>query len=140
MKKELQGYIALAIVSFFWGTTYIASRIGVQHTPGIFLSGVRQFASGLILVSFFLLKGKKLPEWQELKKISLQGNFIIVHFQWFAHVVVTIYQRRPGIHYCCIGSIIYCIVQCVDLKICKDNQMDGRRFIDWFHRCTYDIL
>ena len=77
MKKELQGYIALVIVSFFWGTTYIASRIGVQHTPGIFLSGVRQFASGLILVSFFLLKGKKLPEWHELKKISLQGILLL---------------------------------------------------------------
>jgi len=77
MKKELHGYIALAIVSFFWGTTYIASRIGVQHTPGIFLSGVRQFASGLILVSFFLLKGKKLPGWHELKKISLQGILLL---------------------------------------------------------------
>jgi len=77
MKKELQGYIALTIVSFFWGTTYIASRIGVQHIPGIFLSGVRQFASGLILVSFFLLKGKKFPEWHELKKISLQGILLL---------------------------------------------------------------
>ena len=57
MKRGIkQGYIALAIVSFFWGTTYIASRIGTQHMPGIFVAGIRQFVSGLILVGFFLLK------------------------------------------------------------------------------------
>ena len=77
MKKEPKGYIALAIVSFFWGTTYIASRIGVEHMPGIFLSGVRQFSSGVILVSFFLLKGEKLPTWHQLKKISLQGILLL---------------------------------------------------------------
>ncbi len=74
MKKELQkGYIALALVSFFWGTTYIASKIGTQHMPGLFLSGVRQFSSGLIMVGFFLLKGYQLPTLGDLKKISIQG-------------------------------------------------------------------
>jgi len=72
-----KGYIALAIVSFFWGTTYIASRIGVQHMPGLFVSGVRQFSSGCIMVSFFLLKGYKLPSLTELKKISLQGILLL---------------------------------------------------------------
>jgi drug/metabolite transporter (DMT)-like permease len=78
MKKDLQkGYIALAIVSFFWGTTYIAARIGAQHMPGLFLSGVRQFSSGIILAGFFLLKGDRLPVWNELKKISLQGILLL---------------------------------------------------------------
>ena len=78
MKRELnKAYIALAIVSFFWGTTYIASRIGTQHIPGLFISGVRQFSSGLILVSFFLLRGYSLPGWEVLKKISLQGILLL---------------------------------------------------------------
>lgn len=78
MKKELnRAYLALGIVSFFWGTTYIASRIGVQHMPGLFVSGVRQFSSGLILVSFFFAKGYSLPGWEALKKISLQGILLL---------------------------------------------------------------
>jgi drug/metabolite transporter (DMT)-like permease len=78
MKKELQkGYTALIVVSFFWGTTYIASRIGAQHMPGLFVSGVRQFTSGLIMVSFFLLKRFQLPTKSDLKKISLQGIFLL---------------------------------------------------------------
>lgn len=78
MSKELyKAYIALGIVSFFWGTTYIASRIGVQHMPGLFISGLRQFISGAILVSFFLIRGYKIPGWDVLKRISVQSIFLL---------------------------------------------------------------
>src|SRR5215813_5138496 len=78
MKKESnRAYIALGLVSFFWGTTFIASRIGAQHMPGLFVSGVRQFISGSILVSFFLLKGHHLPGRDILKKISIQSIFLL---------------------------------------------------------------
>jgi drug/metabolite transporter (DMT)-like permease len=78
MKKDLQkAYIALAVVSFFWGTTYVASRVGAQQMPGLFMAGVRQFISGLILVVFFLARGYKLPGLQELKRISVQGIFLL---------------------------------------------------------------
>ena len=78
MKKELgKAYAALAIVSFFWGTTYIAARIGAQHMPGLFVSGLRQFTSGLILVSFFLARGYSLPAWDALRKISFQGILLL---------------------------------------------------------------
>src|SRR5689334_20326528 len=77
MKIAGKGYIALATVSFFWGTTFIASRIGAQHMPGIFVSGIRQFFSGLILTGFFLLKGYRLPAWKDLRKISMQGILLL---------------------------------------------------------------
>ena len=78
MKTESRrAYIALGLVSFFWGTTYIASRIGAQHMPGLFVSGVRQFLSGTILVTFFLSRGHSLPGWEALKKISLQGILLL---------------------------------------------------------------
>jgi len=67
MKTESRrAYIALGVVSFFWGTTYIASRIGAQHMPGLFVSGVRQFLSGTILVTFFLSRGHSLPDCEAL--------------------------------------------------------------------------
>jgi drug/metabolite transporter (DMT)-like permease len=78
MKKELhKAYFALGIVSFFWGTTFIASRIGAQHMPGLFVSGIRQFISGAILVSFFLVKGYSIPKWDVLKRISVQSVFLL---------------------------------------------------------------
>jgi drug/metabolite transporter (DMT)-like permease len=78
MKKDLyKAYFALGIVSFFWGTTFIASRIGAQHMPGLFVSGIRQFVSGSILVGFFLLKGHHIPGRDILKKISVQSIFLL---------------------------------------------------------------
>ena len=78
MKKDLyKAYIALGIVSFFWGTTYIAAKIGAQHMPGLFLAGLRQFFSGLILVSFFLIKGYHIPRWRVIKAISVQSIFLL---------------------------------------------------------------
>ena len=78
MKKELgRAYIALGIVSFFWGTTYIASRVGAQQMPGLFVAGIRQFVSGFILVAFFLAKGYKVPGWKALRNITVQGVFLL---------------------------------------------------------------
>jgi len=78
MKKDLnKAYGALAIVSFFWGTTYIAAKIGAQHIPGLFLAGTRQLLSGAILVGFFLAKGHKIPGWDVLKRISVQSVFLL---------------------------------------------------------------
>ncbi len=78
MKKELhKAYFALGLVSFFWGTTYVASRIGAQHMPGLFVSGLRQFMSGSILVAYFLIRGHRIPGWVLLKKISIQSIFML---------------------------------------------------------------
>lgn len=72
-----KAYIALAIVSFFWGTTYVAARMGAQQMPGLFMAGLRQFVSGLILVLFFLARGYRLPGLKELKTISVQGILLL---------------------------------------------------------------
>lgn len=78
MNKELnKAYFALAVVSFFWGTTYVAARVGAQHMPGLFVSGIRQFVSGAILVAYFLLRGHHLPGWEVLRKISVQSVFLL---------------------------------------------------------------
>ncbi|MVT08248.1 EamA family transporter [Chitinophaga tropicalis] len=71
-KSSTSAYVALVVVCFFWGTTYLASRIGVRHVHGIMLAGVRQTIAGILLTSFFLLKGYKLPD-----KIILSRLFII---------------------------------------------------------------
>ncbi len=76
-RESRNAYIALALVSFFWGTTYVASRVGAQQMPGLFMAGVRQFISGVLLAGYFLLKGYKLPDWKALKQISIQGIFLL---------------------------------------------------------------
>ncbi|NIG54851.1 EamA family transporter [Chitinophaga sp. Cy-1792] len=76
-KSTTMAYIALAIVSIFWGTTYLASHIGVRHMHGMMLAGLRQGTAGLILILFFLFRGYKLPERIELSKLFIIGVLML---------------------------------------------------------------
>lgn len=78
MKAERRkAYIALAWVSFFWGTTYLASKISAHAIPGLFVSGVRQTVSGLILVAYFKSIGYQWPDKKSWGIIAVQGFFLL---------------------------------------------------------------
>ncbi|MBK7561067.1 MAG: EamA family transporter [Chitinophagaceae bacterium] len=70
---------ALALVCFFWGTTWIASKEGVRHMPALQLAGIRQLIAGTLYVGFFLYKKMPLPkgmEWIPILVLSFL-NFIM---------------------------------------------------------------
>lgn len=70
---------ALALVCFFWGTTWIASKEGVTHMPALQLAGIRQLIAGFLYVGFFLYKKSTLPrgkEWIPIIVLSIL-NFIL---------------------------------------------------------------
>lgn len=57
MKTKL--YLALFCVAFFWGTTFLAIRVGVETIPPFLLAGIRNIISGSIIF-IYLLSQKKL--------------------------------------------------------------------------------
>jgi drug/metabolite transporter (DMT)-like permease len=76
-KPNTNAYLALVVVSFFWGTTYLASRIGVRHMHGLMLAGLRQTTAGILLTAFFLLKGYQLPEKKVLSRLFVIGVMML---------------------------------------------------------------
>ncbi len=71
----------LALVCFFWGTTWIASKEGVRYMPPLQMAGIRQLLGGLCYVLFFVAKGEKWPgrrEWQSIIILSFL-NFLIAN-------------------------------------------------------------
>ena len=54
------GYLALCITCFVWGTTWVASKIGIAHIPALQMASIRQFLGGTCFVVFFMVY-KKLP-------------------------------------------------------------------------------
>lgn len=58
MTTKTKAYIALAIVCVFWGTTYLALRVGVKNFPPFLFSGIRQVSAGLLLFAFMAISGK----------------------------------------------------------------------------------
>lgn len=78
MKKSLaSAYTALIIVSIFWGTTYLAARIGVKHMHGMMLAGIRQTCAGILILGFFWLKGFKLPAMPVLSRLFVIGVIML---------------------------------------------------------------
>lgn len=64
--KRVKAYFALAIVCFFWGTTWLASKVAVQHVPyALQIAGLRQLFGGTCYVIFFVVKGATWPKGKE---------------------------------------------------------------------------
>jgi drug/metabolite transporter (DMT)-like permease len=60
------GYLALAITSTVWGTTWVASKIGVAEMPALQMAYIRQFFGGIFFLLFFMLYKKlSLPTRKE---------------------------------------------------------------------------
>ena len=57
-KGKAGGYLALAITSIVWGTTWVASKIGVAEMPALQMAYIRQFLGGICFVLFFMLYRK----------------------------------------------------------------------------------
>lgn len=71
---RFKALVALGLVCFLWGTTWIASRQGVLYMPALQLAGIRQLAGGFLYIIYFLWR--KLPwpkgkEWIPIIVLSL---------------------------------------------------------------------
>lgn len=81
--EKTKAFFCLGLVSFFWGTTWLASKIGVHDMPGIQLAGIRQLLGGSIYTIYFFLKGYKLPNrkqffqfiWMSLLMFVISNGF-----------------------------------------------------------------
>ncbi len=71
--------VALCWVSFFWGTTWIASKEGVKHMPALQLAGIRQLLGGVLYISFFLFKKTTWPKGKQWRTIIILSvlNFVL---------------------------------------------------------------
>lgn len=72
---------ALAMVCFFWGTTWIASKQGVKHMPALQMAGIRQLIAGVCYVAYFMSKGFSLPKGKEWIPVLLLSflNFMMAN-------------------------------------------------------------
>ena len=77
--QHTKALIALSLVCFFWGTTWLASKEGVRHMPALQLIGIRQLLAGLCYVLFFAIRGAAWPrgrEWRIILMLSFL-NFML---------------------------------------------------------------
>lgn len=74
-----KGYIALGITCLVWGTTWVASKIGVSQMPALQMASIRQFFGGLCFIAFFMLYKKlPLPTAKQFKWIIVMAVLMFV--------------------------------------------------------------
>ncbi|MFO7767441.1 MAG: EamA family transporter [bacterium] len=77
--SRVRVYVAYAIVSAVWGSTYLAIRVGVKEMPPFWMASLRFTAAGLVLGSWALFRGVPLPRkpsawgWMVLTGILILG-------------------------------------------------------------------
>jgi len=73
-KGKAGGYLALTTTSLVWGTTWVASKVGVQEMPALQMASIRQFLGGSIFVIFFMwYKKMKLPSAKAFGWLLMMG-------------------------------------------------------------------
>ena len=84
-REKILAWTAWASVCFFWGTTYLAIRVGVESLPPALFGGVRFLLAGSILFIYSLARGAARPSvraWVSLGIVGLLllaiGNGILV--------------------------------------------------------------
>ncbi|MFV0225278.1 EamA family transporter [Empedobacter falsenii] len=71
--KDIKLLIAVCIVAIVWGTTFLGIRVAVETIPGWFVTGIRQFLAGIIML--IVLISKKELKWIGWKNLSYQLIF-----------------------------------------------------------------
>jgi len=78
MTIKTKAYIALAIVCIFWGTTYLALRVGVAHFPPFLFSAIRQVGAGVLLfIGMALFKKLEKLSLKDILRQALPGILLI---------------------------------------------------------------
>jgi drug/metabolite transporter (DMT)-like permease len=72
-----KAYLALIAICFFWGTTYLGIRIGLESFPPITMVSARFLLSGALMLAGTLAARARLPRGRELLVTALNGVLIL---------------------------------------------------------------
>ena len=76
--ERTKGLIAVAIVSLLWGTTWMASKVGIRYLPALQLSGLRHIIGGSLYVIYFAVVKKMFIQKDQILRILLMSVVMFV--------------------------------------------------------------
>jgi drug/metabolite transporter (DMT)-like permease len=77
-QETIKAYAAWGAVCLFWGTTYLAIRIGVQRVPPALFAGVRFIIAGALFLAYLRWRGYPMPKRQEWLHMAIVGISLLV--------------------------------------------------------------
>jgi len=73
--ERFLAWLAFGLISFVWGTTYLAIAVAITTLPTFLFPGIRFIIGGLLLLGICLARGRKLP-----RSASDWGNLALIGF------------------------------------------------------------
>lgn len=74
-QKKLRLIICFAIIYLVWGSSFLAGHIGVAHLPPLLFAAIRALLAGVLLLSFALHRGERLPTTR--RQLAFLGFFAV---------------------------------------------------------------
>lgn len=79
MREQTKALMAYLAVCFFWGSTYLAIRIGVMDFPPFVFVGIRHSLSGTIMLLYAFTRKKPFPkEKSDIVLNAMVGLFMLM--------------------------------------------------------------
>lgn len=101
--EKSRALFAVGVVSILWGTTWLASKIGVEYIPPLQLSGLRHFIGGGLYVIYFTFFRKMFLQKHQLWQIFWMAILMFVISNAFS--VLSVKYMPSG-----IGSVVGAIM------------------------------
>src|SRR5438132_10417351 len=113
--------IAYLVVCVFWGSTYLAIRVGVGELPPFLFAGLRFLIAGVLLLGLALALGDRLPrrlaDWRTEAIVGLLllagGNTFVVWAEQFTPSCSASSFGVSGALWDALLVVIHSGVQCV---------------------------
>lgn len=80
LKKDPRLWLAFAAIYIIWGTTYLAIKIGIEFIPPYIMASIRYLISGVLLLSYCLVKGESVF-LSNIRQNIILGAFIMTFGQ-----------------------------------------------------------
>lgn len=69
--------VALGIVYVVWGSTYLAIELTLDTLPPYLMTGMRFIAAGVVLMTFLLIRGYRLPTLKQWRNCAIVGGLML---------------------------------------------------------------
>lgn len=126
-KGKLGGYIALCITCVVWGTTWVASKIGISEIPALHMASIRQLIGGSCFVLFFILY-RKLP-FPNLKQFGWLFILALLMFVFANGLSTWSLEYIPTGLSALIGALYPLSVVIIEMVFFKSRNMTVLTFI-----------
>ena len=80
--------IAYLVVCVFWGSTYLAIKVGVMELPPFLFAGLRFLVAGLLLLAIARALGDPLPRRSDWRTLAIVGLMLLVAIGMYPDLVV----------------------------------------------------